>query len=96
MSFNPQDNTQICAIGHGLFKMFRYAESTLKPSQNLKQEHFNFTCHCWVSDDRLLAGTDQGKLFVIHNGEILHEIKIDTKSEPRLTSYILHERITII
>ena len=52
-------------------------------SQNLKQEHFNFTCHCWISDDRLLAGTDQGKLFVIQNGEILHEIKIDTKSEAR-------------
>ncbi|CAF3796054.1 unnamed protein product, partial [Rotaria magnacalcarata] len=83
VSFNPQDNTQICTIGHGLFKMFRYAESALKPSQNLKQEHFNFTCHCWVSDDRLLAGTDQGKLFVIQNGEILHEIKIDSKSEPR-------------
>ncbi|CAF3187836.1 unnamed protein product, partial [Rotaria sp. Silwood2] len=83
VSFNPQDNTQICTIGNGLFKMFRYAESALKPSQNLKQEHFNFTCHCWVSDDRLLAGTDQGKLFVIQNGEILHEIKIDSKSEPR-------------
>jgi len=83
VSFNPQDNTQICAVGHGLFKMFRYAESALKPSQNLKQEHFNFTCHCWISDDRLLAGTDQGKLFVIQNGEILHEIKIDTKPEPR-------------
>ena len=83
VSFNPQDNTQICAIGHGLFKMFRYAESALKPSQNLKQEHYNFTCHCWISDDRILAGTDQGKLFVIQNGEILHEIKIDTKSEPR-------------
>ncbi|CAF3835653.1 unnamed protein product [Rotaria sordida] len=83
VSFNPQDNTQICTIGHGLFKMFRYAESALKPSQNLKQEHFNFTCHCWISDDRLLAGTDQGKLFVIQNGEILHEIKIDSKAEPR-------------
>jgi WD40 repeat protein len=83
VSFNPQDNTQICAIGNGLFKMFRYAESALKPSQSLKQEHFNFTCHCWVSEDRILAGTDQGKLLIIQNGEILHEIKVDTKSEPR-------------
>jgi len=83
VSFNPQDNTQICAVGHGLFKMFRYNDSTLKPSQSLKQENFNFTCHSWISDDRLLAGTDQGKLFVIQNGEILHEIKIDSKSESR-------------
>jgi len=89
VSFNPQDNTQICAIGHGLFKMFRYAESALKPSQNLKQEHFNFTCHCWISDDRLLAGTDQGKLFIIQNGEILHEIKIDSKTEPRFNIVFL-------
>ncbi|CAF4141329.1 unnamed protein product, partial [Adineta steineri] len=94
VSFNPQDNTQICATGHGLFKMFRYTDSTLKPSQNLKQEHFNFTCHCWISDERLLAGTDQGKLLVIQNGEILHEIKVDTKSDSRsVTShYSMDER----
>ncbi|CAF1015427.1 unnamed protein product, partial [Adineta ricciae] len=83
VSFNPQDNTQICAIGNGIFKMFRYNESILKPSQNLKQEQYNFTCHCWVSDERLLAGTDQGKLFLIQNGEILHEIKLDAKFESR-------------
>ncbi|CAF1583846.1 unnamed protein product, partial [Didymodactylos carnosus] len=83
VSFNPQDNTQICAVGHGLFKMFRYAESALKPSQSLKQEHYNFTSHCWVSDDRIVAGTDSGKLFVIQNGEILHEIKLDLKSDLR-------------
>lgn len=88
VSFNPQDNTQICTMGHGLFKMFRYAESALKPAQSLKQEHFNFTCHCWISEDRLLAGTDQGKLFVIQNGEILHEIKIDSRAEPRLVSMV--------
>jgi WD40 repeat protein len=83
VSFNPQDNTQMCVVGHGLFKMFRYNDSTLKLSQSLKQENYNFTCHSWISDDRLLAGTDQGKLFVIQNGEILHEIKIDSKSESR-------------
>ena len=104
VSFNPQDNTQICTVGHGLFKMFRYAESALKPSQSLKQENFNFTCHCWISDDRLLAGTDQGKLFVIQNGEILHEIKIDSRSEPRFALfpekilislfYLIHRSVT--
>ena len=87
VSFNPQDNTQICAIGNGLFKMFRYAESALKPAQSLKQEHFNFTCHCWISDDRILAGTDHGKLFVIHNGEILHEIKWTPRMDPRFVPF---------
>ena len=72
--------------------MFRYGESVLKPSLNLKQEHFNFTCHCWISDDRLLAGTDQGKLFVVQNGEILHEIKIDTKPEQRLNCFCLKKK----
>jgi hypothetical protein len=63
--------------------MFRYAESSLKPTQSLKQEHFHFTCHCWISDDRLLAGTDQGKLLLIQNSEILHEIKLDHRSDPK-------------
>ena len=79
VSFNPQDNTQICASGYGLFKMFRYAESGLRSTLSLRQEQLNFTCHCWVSDDRILAGTDQGKLFLIQNGEILHEVKLDER-----------------
>jgi hypothetical protein len=94
VSFNPQDNTQICVVGHGIFKMFRYNDSTLKLSQSLKQEQFNFTCHSWISDDRLLAGTDQGKLFVIQNGEILHEIKIDSKFESRLKLIFFVEQKT--
>jgi hypothetical protein len=31
ISFNPTDNTQLCVVGNGVFKLFRYSEGLLKP-----------------------------------------------------------------
>jgi cilia- and flagella-associated protein 57 len=31
ISFNPTDNTQLCVVGNGIFKLLRYSEGTLKP-----------------------------------------------------------------
>lgn len=30
VSFNPTDNTQLCVVGSGIFKLFRYQEGMLK------------------------------------------------------------------
>ena len=30
VSFNPTDNTQLCVVGNGIFKLFRYQEGMLK------------------------------------------------------------------
>ena len=30
VAFNPQDNTQLCVVGSGVFKLFRYSEGNLK------------------------------------------------------------------
>ena len=38
ISFNPTDNTQLCVIGNGLFKLYRYSEGMLKllPTQKME------------------------------------------------------------
>ncbi|KAI8811436.1 quinon protein alcohol dehydrogenase-like superfamily [Cladochytrium replicatum] len=75
VSFNPNDNTQLCVVGNGIFKMFRYQEGTLKPLTFQKIETKNFTCHCWTADDRILVGTDDAKLLIVEsNGDLKGEL----------------------
>lgn len=38
VSFNPTDSTQLCVVGSGIFKLFRYAEGMLKPFISQKME----------------------------------------------------------
>jgi hypothetical protein len=35
----------------------------------------NFLCHAWVSEERVVVGTDTGKLLLFENGEIMFIIK---------------------
>jgi len=73
VSFNPQDNTQLCVIGNNVYKMFRYSDGTLKNFASLKQENFHFTTHTWLGDERVLVGTNKAELLLIQNGEVIHE-----------------------
>ena len=73
MSFNPQDNTQMCVIGNNVYKMYRYSDGALKNFASLKQENFNLTSHTWLSDERVLVGTNRAELLLIQNGEIIHD-----------------------
>ncbi|KAJ3100632.1 Cilia- and flagella-associated protein 57 [Physocladia obscura] len=74
VSFNPNDNTQICAIGNGIFKLFRYSEGTLKPMFFQKFEAKNFLCHCWTADERIVIGTEDSRILVC---EATGELKFD-------------------
>lgn len=75
-SFNPQDNTQLCVVGNGIFRNFRYSEGNLKAFNFQKMEPQNFLCHAWVSEERVVVGTDTGKLLLFENGEIKNEFNI--------------------
>ncbi|ESO94501.1 hypothetical protein LOTGIDRAFT_118162 [Lottia gigantea] len=74
ISFNPQDNTQLCVVGNGIFKHFRYSEGNLKPFNFQKIEPQNYLCHAWVSEERIIVGTDTGKLMLFEAGELKTEI----------------------
>lgn len=74
VSFNPQDNTQLCVVGNGIFKHFRYHEGAVKPFLNFqKMEAHSYLCHAWVSDERVVVGTDTGHLFLFEQGEAKNE-----------------------
>ncbi|XP_033977740.1 cilia- and flagella-associated protein 57 [Trematomus bernacchii] len=74
VSFNPHNNTQLCVSGGGVLKLFRYSEGALKQSSSPKVESIFFLCHSWVTEERVIAGTDSGRLLVFESGDLRREI----------------------
>ncbi|XP_055077982.1 cilia- and flagella-associated protein 57 [Periophthalmus magnuspinnatus] len=76
VSFNPFNNTQVCVSGSGVLKLFRYAEGSLKQTSFPKVESVNFLCHAWLTQERVVAGTDSGRLLIFESGELRKEINL--------------------
>nr|XP_036858185.1 cilia- and flagella-associated protein 57 isoform X3 [Manis javanica] len=85
VSFNPQDNTQVCVTGNGIFKLLRFAGGTLKQTNFQRGEPQNYLAHTWVSDDRIVVGTDTGKLFLFESGDQRWETSIMVREPARET-----------
>jgi len=81
VSFNPQDNTQLCVVGNGIFKNYRYSEGNLKTFNIQKVEPQNYLCHAWVSEERVIVGTDSGRLMLFEAGEMKHEFNLADKEK---------------
>ncbi|XP_005410691.1 PREDICTED: cilia- and flagella-associated protein 57 isoform X2 [Chinchilla lanigera] len=79
VSFNPQDNTQVCVTGNGMFKLLRFAEGTLKQTNFQRGEPQNYLAHAWLSEDKIIIGTDTGKLFLFESGDQRWETNIMVK-----------------
>ncbi len=71
ISINPKDPLHVVVSGNGLFRFYRYIDGLLKPSSGGlgKAQTQNFTCHSWVTDDRIIVATDTGELLLIADGE---------------------------
>ncbi|XP_048717483.1 cilia- and flagella-associated protein 57 isoform X3 [Caretta caretta] len=82
VSFNPQDNTQVCITGNGIFKLFRYTEGTLKQTNFQRGEPQNYLSHAWLTEDKVMVGTDTGKLFLFESGDLRWETSIECKERP--------------
>uniref|UniRef100_A0A8B9PRZ5 Cilia and flagella associated protein 57 n=1 Tax=Apteryx owenii TaxID=8824 RepID=A0A8B9PRZ5_APTOW len=73
VSFSPQDNAQVCITGNGIFKLIKYSEGTLKTTSLQKGELQNYLCHAWLSAEKVVCGTDTGKLIIFESGEVRWE-----------------------
>lgn len=82
VSFNPHDNTQICVTGNGVFKLFRYVEGNLRQTNFQKVDAQKFLCHAWLSEDRVICGTDTGKLCLWESGDLRWEQNIAGRGVP--------------
>lgn len=79
IAFNPQDNTQVCIAGEKIFKLYRYSEGNLKQFAFMKAEPSHYLCLAWISEDRLVLGTDNGKVQLFEVGELKNEFSIASK-----------------
>lgn len=78
MSFNPEDQTHVCAVGPGVCKHFRYSEATFKQFAFQKTEPLNYTCHAWANAEQVLVGSESGRIQLMEAGELKQEFLVTT------------------
>ncbi|XP_068879220.1 cilia- and flagella-associated protein 57 [Aphelocoma coerulescens] len=83
VSFNPQDNTQVCITGNGFFKLFTYSEGYLKQMNLQRGEPENYLCHAWLSEEEVICGTDKGKLSLFETGQLDWEMSLEYRKPPK-------------
>lgn len=48
----------------------------------------NFICHTWLSDERIVAGTDNGRLLLFESGELKNEFSVTGTSSSSLARLV--------
>merc|ERR1711881_187707 len=76
VTFNPTDSTQICVTGQHIFKFLRYTEGHLKQHGTQKIDPKNYTSHAWLAGDRLALTCENGKVYILENGDIKDTINL--------------------
>jgi hypothetical protein len=75
---------QICVVGDGVLKMFRYQDGNLKTLVHVKMaEPQNFLSQAWVSETQIVVGTDQNTVMLFEGQELKAEFVVhgDNKSD---------------
>ncbi|XP_046709252.1 cilia- and flagella-associated protein 57-like isoform X2 [Silurus meridionalis] len=65
VSFNPEDDNQICVTGKSVFKLFELKNDSLRLANSYQMENDEVLCHKWMSGDCIIAGTEGGKLLML-------------------------------
>jgi hypothetical protein len=76
ISFNPTDSTQVCVTGQHIFKFLRYTEGHLKQHGTQKVDPRNYTAHTWLSGERMALACDNGKVYILENGDVKDTISL--------------------
>jgi len=57
--------------------LFRYSESNLKQFAFQKADiHRHYLCQAWLTEEKLLVGTDAGKVLLFESGEMKGEFSV--------------------
>ncbi|KAI8915085.1 quinon protein alcohol dehydrogenase-like superfamily, partial [Entophlyctis helioformis] len=72
VTINPFDGTEFCVTGKGFVTIYRYSEGVLRPL-HVRLPPYNYLCHCWMTMDRVVVGTQEGYIFMIANGEMVQQ-----------------------
>lgn len=67
---NPNDSNLIALIGDGLIRILACTDFTWRQYGYSKGDQWNFSSAAWLSQDRLLVGTIDGKILLLEGGEL--------------------------
>ncbi|KAI6655110.1 WD repeat-containing protein 65-like [Oopsacas minuta] len=76
VSFNPTDNTVLCLTGDMIYKLLRYSEGALKTFGYARTELSNYLSHCWITEEKLVLGTSNGRLQLFEGSDLKWEYNI--------------------
>lgn len=66
----------MCVSGNGVFKLYRYHDGALKQTNSSRLETHNFLSHTWMSGERIIAGTETGRLLGFESGDLRWEMSV--------------------
>ncbi len=85
VSFSPQDAAFWCASGTEFMSFFRFSDKAIRPVGTAnKTEDVTYTCHCWVDEDRVVAGTDRQGLALFEAGDFKMTLQPAVADSPDL------------
>ncbi|XP_037094875.1 cilia- and flagella-associated protein 57-like [Pollicipes pollicipes] len=74
--YNPADPAVIVVVGQHLLKMLRLTEGSLRQFGHQRVENTNYLCAAWAGQNRLLVGTDQGRVVLYDAAELKAEFRL--------------------
>lgn len=85
--FSPTDSSIVCVTGYGMIKFLKLAEGQFRQLPvPFKRDPPNFVCHTWLTDDRLIAATDLGELWLFENYEFRLVLSCATEENTPISS----------
>ena len=70
VSCNPTDTGIMAVGGNQVFKFLTVSETLWRPYGFAKADNLVITSLAWLNGDRLLAGTSDGRIFFLENGDL--------------------------
>ncbi|KAI8811608.1 WD40-repeat-containing domain protein, partial [Cladochytrium replicatum] len=84
MSLDPYDSApHLCVTGSSVFRLFRYVEGGIKLIAHQKSDR-NLLTHSWVSDMRVVVGTEDAKLLIFEGGDLVAEVTYTMAYNPNV------------
>jgi hypothetical protein len=67
---NPTDNSVVVIVGPQLFRLLSASDKTWRQYGWSQAESLNIISVAWLSFDRVIGGTSDGKLLLVDSGEL--------------------------
>ncbi|KAH1024919.1 hypothetical protein HUJ05_009751 [Dendroctonus ponderosae] len=67
---NPNDANQLAVIGESVLRCLGCSDYTWRQFGYNKFDVVSYTSCCWLSQDRLMVGSNKGKIIILETGEV--------------------------